>query len=177
MSVPVSISVPNLDDVLEHYDTIELRSDERPTGEFSSTAGTAPLEAGTYLYEITDTGGTAGSWYRYRFFHSGDAVQSPWSTPFRSSGTTLAKLRIETAIEAGAGFRSTTTDNSDTSTVLVDERLADSAVDEHFLRGAWLLRPDAPLPRPGSAPERAGPTTARSLCQSSGRTRGARPGP
>ncbi len=141
MSVTVKIAIEDPAEAMATYQSIKLYRDTDPGGAFSTLVDTEALVAGTYEYLIEDTGGGSASWYRFLLYHATGPVQSELSAPFQA-GVTLAWLRIEAAIRAGAGFKGTATGGS-TAGVLTDAALVDQGVDTNFLAGAWFYRPDA----------------------------------
>lgn len=141
MSVTADLYVADPDTALLTYTALQLFSDSSPNGTFSTQVGSdETIVSGTNNYAITDASGTANTWYRWNY--SGVGVTSDSSEPFRASGTTLKRLRMEAARNAGAGYESTCSD-AGTTTTLVDAKLGDSGVDTAFLEGAWIYRPDA----------------------------------
>jgi hypothetical protein len=143
MASTVYVYVEDLATVMATYTQVRVYRDTSPGGAFTTQVSGSPvtLVAGTLTYPVTDSTGTPNRWYRYRYYNPSTVVQSELSDPFQAVGTSLEWLRIETARRAGSGFESLAT-GGDTTT-LIDAQLADSAVDEHYLEGGWVYRPDA----------------------------------
>lgn len=142
MTVTVQVYVEDIATQLLTYTQVRLYSDTTPGGAFSTLVDTETLVAGQEVYTLTDSAGTPSTWYRYRLYNTTGPVQSDLSEAFQATGATLRNLRIEAAIECGAGFASTCSALGTTST-LIDAALRDSGVDTSFLEGAWIYRPDA----------------------------------
>ena len=142
MAITLRPYVENIAEVLEDYDQIRLYRDTSPTGEFATLAATVTLVEDQEEYEAEDSSGTAANWYRYSYYDSGTASESELSEAFRPTGLQLLTVRLEAAIRAGAGFASTCS-ASGTTTELVDAVLRDAGLDEKYLEGAWVYRPDA----------------------------------
>lgn len=142
MTIPLSIPVENIDEVLETYDELEIYRDTSATGTFSTLVTTLTLDSDTTLYTYDDANGDSGSWYRHRFHNDTGPVNSEYSPPWRPHGLTLEELCIQVAEDAGTGFRSTCTSDGGAD-ALIDAALSDSGVDSSFLEGAWVYRPNA----------------------------------
>lgn len=138
----VPIYIENIDELIEDYNQIRLYRDTIPNGSFSEEIDTESLVEGVTLYELSDSTGTPNQWYVYDLYNTDSAVSTSQSPPFQTQGVTLRHVRMETAIEAGAGFRGTCTATGDVDE-LTDVALSDSGVDSSFLEGAWLYRPKA----------------------------------
>jgi hypothetical protein len=140
MSATVRVAIEDPATAIPTYTSIRLYRDTDPGGDFSSVLSTTALVAATYEYLITDSTGSSTSWYRFDLYHSTDLTTSEQSPPFQA-GVSMSWLRIEAAIRAMAGFKSTATSGS--LTTLVDSVLRDNGVDTAFLSGAWVYRPNA----------------------------------
>lgn len=140
MSATVRVYLEDLDTAILTYQVIRLYSDTSPGGDFSTLVTTETIVAGTYEYLIEDPAGNSATWYRFTLYHATGPVESEQSPP-EQAGVSLLWLRLEAARMAGAGFSSTAT--SGTITTLTDPVLIDSGVDDAFLAGSWIYRPDA----------------------------------
>jgi hypothetical protein len=88
--IHLTITVSNTDELLnaEAYDAgALLRWESCATVDGSyAEGGTVALVSGTSLYEIWDTAGVAGTFYKTRISDAGGATFSPYSEPFQSAG-------------------------------------------------------------------------------------------
>lgn len=144
MAVTVRIHVEDVNTQMDTYESIKLYRGTTAAGTTTSSTlvSTTTLVEDQEDYSVTDSSGTAESWYGYTLYHSTGPVQSAISRRFRTTETSLHSLRIEAARRANAGYSSTCSGNG-TTTTLVDAALQDSGVDTNFMQGAYLFRPDA----------------------------------
>lgn len=124
------------------YNQAKLYRDTTPDGAFSTLVSTVTLVSGTEAYSVTDSGGSASSWYRYKLYNSSTLAESSFSEAWQVEGVTLTALRVEAAYEAGLGWASTCTDTG-TANLLTDDALLDQGAGADFGEGAWIYRPDA----------------------------------
>lgn len=115
------------------------------TAVFTALVQTLTLVAGTENYAFTDGSGTVDTIWRAWFYNTSSTAHSNLGPIIRpDQATTLRKVRIEAARQAGAGFDSTCSAAGTASpATLIDAGLRDSGIDSAFLEGAWIYRPDA----------------------------------
>lgn len=144
MANTVRIYVEDVTTQLLTYTQIRVYRDTSPEAlSLSSTIiATIALVADQENYEFIDASGTADSYYAYTFHDPVAPAETALSERFRGSGTTLERLRMYAAREAGWGWEGTS-GQSTTSSVLHAPELADSAVDDKYAEGAWIYRPGA----------------------------------
>lgn len=144
MTVTVDIYIEDAADQIADYDTIRLyRGTDPSVYPFTGLpVTTATLVSTTLAYTLTDTNGTANSYYRYSLYNSSTTTESDQSEVINPAGLTLLRLRLEAARGAGVGFNGTCSETG-TLTTLIDAALRDSGIDATFLEGAWIYRPDA----------------------------------
>ena len=141
MAVTVRIPVEDIATVMLTYTSIKLYSSTSPTGTFSLVT-TITLAAATTLYSYSDSAGDANTVYQIEYYNATGPVTSSRSATFYASGTTLLRLRLEAARDAGAAFESTCSAVG-TTTTLIDSNLQDMGIDTAFLEGAYIYRPNA----------------------------------
>ena len=141
-TITVKGYVEDIETALLTYTQIRLYSDTSPGGDFTTLADTATLVADQEEYDLTDTAATSSTVWRFRLYNTTGPVQSELSPLIRPAALTMLRLRVEAARVASAGFDGTCT-AAGTTTTLVDATLVDDGVDEAFLEGAWVYRPDA----------------------------------
>jgi hypothetical protein len=101
----ISLSVPDIDAVLEDYESIQLERAASYGGSYALVT-TITLVADDTEYSYRDASGVATSYYRYRYYHSTGPVASSYSEPFAASfapTTTRQELRQRAAYRLGAG--------------------------------------------------------------------------
>lgn len=141
-NIEVNVQVENVDDVLVTYDQLKLYRDVDPAGSFGSgVLDTETLVSGTIDYTLADSTGSAGYWYRYAFYNSISLAQSSLSDAFKPTGRLASDIIIAAARRA-QGFQGKCTALG-TVTLLYDAYLAENGVDEDYLDGTWVFRPDA----------------------------------
>lgn len=139
--VNVEISRPDPDTDLLTYSAIRLYRGTSPEGTFSYASVSAALVSGTFSYTLNDSSGTTDSYYRYLLYNPTGPVLSDLSPVILPAALTLRRLRGEAVSQSGNGFVSACTALGAVG-LLIDAALADNGVDEDFLRGAWIYRPD-----------------------------------
>lgn len=142
MALTVRIYVEDITTALEDYTSIRLYRDTSATGSFSTLVTTITLVSGTEEYSYEDTSGSSTSWYRWSFYNTSTVTETAKGPAFRAGVMRLRDLRIETAMELGAGFKGVA-DSGGTTTTLRDAALGDAFIDVNALEGAWIYRPDA----------------------------------
>lgn len=123
------------------YGVIRLYRSASPDGTFAVVT-TGALVALTYEYTLNDSTGSSAWFYRFTLYNTVSLAETEMSPLIQPGALTLRRLRFEAAQEAGAAFQGTTT-GAQTTTTLTDAVLMDNGVDDSFLEGAWVYRPDA----------------------------------
>lgn len=141
-TITVKGYVEEIEQALLLYTQIRLYSDTSPGGDFTTLADTATLVADQEAYDLTDTAATSSTVWRFRLYNPTGPVQSELSPLIRPAALTMLRLRVEAARMASAGFDGTCSATG-TTTTLIDASLIDDGVDEAFLEGSWIYRPDA----------------------------------
>src|SRR5687768_13181232 len=85
---PISIPVPDIDEILESYNRIRLYKASSQTGTYN-LLDTITLVAGTNSYSYQDETGLSTDWYRYSFFQTSDSSESVQSDPQPAGGTAI----------------------------------------------------------------------------------------
>lgn len=143
MSITISLYVESVNDEIDAgYTQLKLYRDTVPDGAFSTLVDTVTLVADTLDYSVTDSSGTAASWYRYGFYNPSTLTLTTLSDPSRPDVTTLLDVIAEAAKLADAGFTSVVSGTS-TTTELVDEVLLDHGEDSKYQEAAWVYLPAA----------------------------------
>lgn len=141
MAVELHIPVEDITTTMLTYTSIKLYSSTSPGGTFSLVT-TITLVAAQTVYDYTDSSGDANTVYQVEYYNATGPVTSSRSATFYASGTTLLRLRLEAARDAGAAFESTCSALG-TTTTLIDSSLQDQGVDTAFLEGSYIYRPNA----------------------------------
>lgn len=89
--IRLSISVTNIDLVLQTYDQIRIYTDTSEGGAFTTLLDTIDLIPEKSIYEYYDDTGTTATWYKTSYYHSVTTDESNKSTA-RQGGTETEKV-------------------------------------------------------------------------------------
>lgn len=142
-TIEISVQVENIAAVLVTYNTLRLYRCIDPGGDF---LGGGVIDSETLVtdeidYTLTDPAGSSAYAYRYAFYNGSTLVQSSLSDAFFPTGRNCGDIIIEASKKA-KGFKGECSALGD-ETTLIDDQLAENGVDEDYLAGAWVFRPDA----------------------------------
>ena len=141
MAITVRVPVEDITTTMLTYTSAKLYSSTSPGGTFSLVT-TITLVAAQTIYPYEDSAGDANTVYQHEFYNATGPVTSSRSPTYYASGTTLLRLRLEAARDAGAAFESTCSAVG-TTTTLIDSNLQDQGIDTAFLEAAYIYRPNA----------------------------------
>ena len=82
--IQLTFYVDNLDVVRQVYNQIQVQSSELESGPFTTIIGTGfpiDISVGVSPFTVSDTDGTATTWYRSRYYSTGTGEASSWSDP------------------------------------------------------------------------------------------------
>lgn len=144
-TINIDVQVENIDEVLATYNRLRLYRCTDPAGDFTvdGVIDTETLVTGTIDYTLQDTAGSAAYVYRYDFYNATTLVASSLSDAFFPTGRTVADI-IMAAARRAHGFTGACT-AAGTVSLLYDAYLAENGLDEDYLDGCWIFRPDAAL--------------------------------
>lgn len=123
MSATISITVEDIETVIDTYNSIQIYRGSSAGGSYSLLTTVALVDDSVY-YSYIDTTGSLNYWYIYRFYHSGTSAYTSYSNPFRPVGLTLLKIRQFMLSKYRLGLTLIATTGGDTNTVVT----ADSRV-------------------------------------------------
>jgi hypothetical protein len=144
MATTLNVPVEDVNTQMATFDELRVYHDTVPDGTFTSQVSGSPtdLVQDQTSYEVSDSTGVPGRWYRSRLFHSVNLDQTELSEPWQARGLSMRTARLEAGIFCGRATYGTCS-SLGTATSLVDETLLDQGIDAKFAEGAWVLRPDA----------------------------------
>lgn len=141
MATTVYITVEDIDAQLLIYNQIQLLRAPSVTGTYTLVA-TLTLVADDQYYSFDDSGGSATSWYKYRFYHSSTLAATTYSNPFQAAGTTRKRARqlMLANHRAGMTFLSVAAGSTIGIVATNDPRIKSSALPAGRGKNAWLYK-------------------------------------